>query len=1313
LERLQSLVEENAGTGENPIQRIGLSATMRPLSEVASFLGGFQQEAASGKMRPRPVEIIDAGHQKELDLQIILSLPKLRELPEKTIWPSIYRKVVDLVLQHRTTLVFVNNRRLAERMTANLNKVAGKEISRTHHGSLAREIRLEVEKKLKSGELPCIVATSSLELGIDVGEIDLVIQIESPKEVAKGLQRVGRAGHVLDLPSKGRIIPKNRADLLETVALLHEIQAGRVEKAKAPMNCLDILAQQLVAVTATGEERVDRVYQIFRSAYNYHTLSCADLERVLAMLDGSFEAQEYLDLHPRLFWDRAKGIIKADPYGKRLVYTAGGTIPDRGYFRVCLAGSNLSLGELDEEFVYERRLNERFVLGTSVWKIEEIRQDRVLVSPAGKGEAYVPFWKAEQGGRSYELGKRIGAFLAVVEEKLESGEWRILIHTPFGAKIHTALGLLISVDWEKRLRKKFSTIAGDDGIMFSVPAASTDRGRLPAINWEAQVFSTEGVEERLAAVLCHTALFGSIFRHCAQRSLVMPRGGFGRKRLPLWLARIKAGNLLQTVAKYKDFPLIYETYRQIFQDYFDLEALREVLNGIRQGKIEIYRKNHQTPSPFATGHLFNFIANFMYENDTPKPPADHRQLFGLGQESLKTIVTPSGFRDLFKTDVIKEVDRKAQGIAVLKKKIDPDRVRFWLQRCGDLTESEIDEVFSGEHRAEVKRVFSAMREKGEAVAIQFCMSQDRTDGSENHLIVDRNELGIYLSALREMKIYESEKSTTQNVNLDHLSAHSPESAVKDTPCTTGEYARSDARRRIIQRFTRTHGPFTARKLAVRYGFTVAEVEAELAGFSSTGLVEVGEFTPDGEGEEWCDTEILREIHRRSLSQIRQEVKAQVKVREPWEYATFLARWQGVIGQRRGEEGVCATLSQFNGLWLPAALWEKNILPSRVKDYSPLLLDRLISSGQFTWQARGGGDGFRIMFKSLLPPEAGLSIDLSTEKTLSNNTLSQDSQGRGGFSADNFSRMSPQDREEVKAVSETGRAVLKLLRDNGAQTLPYILKVLGLPTPTLWQALEELMMAGLITNDSFGPIRFLLTTGPQHRMRAKGVLQPSVLGQMGRWSVLPLPVKKKVVIVSALLNRYGLVCREIAQAEGVSWREVYPLFDTLEQIGQVKRGYFIKGLSGIQYALSQALEKLRKADVGAMDQYWALHRRDPANPLNYIADWPEIPENKRLSGDYFVFAKGRLALAASGRKLKLQTLSAGTPGDSVEKWVETLITSLYAVYPDEKMVVSSFNGEAVSETEIKEVLRKIGFEEGYREMILWASSRTLTRTRSRA
>ena len=1336
LERLQTLVEESAGPGKNRLQRIGLSATMQPLTEVAAFLGGYEHQPDSGEIRPRPVEIIDTGQRRELDLQITLPVPNLRELPEKTIWPSIYNKVTELVREHRTTLVFVNNRRLAERVTANINKVAGKEIARTHHGSLSREIRQDVERKLKSGELPCIVATASLELGIDVGEIDLVIQIESPKEVARGLQRVGRAGHLIDRSSKGRIIPKNRADLLEAAALIYEMRAGRVEQMKAPMNCLDILAQQLVAVTVTGEERVERVYQMARSAYNYHTLSHKDFERVLAMLNGNYETKEYLDLRPRLYWEKAEGIIKPDSYGKRLVYTAGGTIPDRGYFGVYLTGSNLRLGELDEEFVYERRLNERFVLGTSVWRIEEIRQDRVIVSPAGKGEAHVPFWKAEQGGRSYELGKRIGAFLAMLEEHLDSqdfpaffqtecnlhpdaiknlqrylagqkravdylptdrrivieefpdeaGEWRILIHSTLGNRIHLPLALLIGAAWERKLGKRFSALTGDDGIMFSVPGGINP----PAVDWPA--LSPEGVEEELIKAVSGTPLFGAVFRHCAQRSLVMPRGGFGGKRLPLWLARLRAVNLLQIVGKYQDFPLVYETYREIFQDYLELDALRQVLQEIRTGEIVVYRRRRQTPSPFAHGHLFNFEAIFMYDTDLDRPKGeDHKRLFGLGQESLKAIVGQGGFRELFQTEVIREVQRKAQGIALLDKGIDPERIQYWLERCGDITEEEIDGAL--QHvGVEVGKVFSALQAKGQAVLVEF---PSLAGEIRRRLIVSRDDLGTYLRALEGARVYGTENVRHGEADGDGIGSSE-----------LGAISNTKDKERIIQRYIRTHGPFTVGELATRYGFIPQEVAEVLAVLAAAGLVESGEFIPGGMEEEWCDTEILREIHRRSLSKVRQEVKSRTRLREPQDYTSFLLRWQGVAGERREAEGMAETLSQMAGLWYPAAMWERSLLPARVKGYNPLLLDRLFGSGQFLWRARGGAENFQIMMECAFPPENDLSVFPKISALL---PVGDSARFGVGEASDSTAKNPLDDQEQaytddnaVTRLSGICRLILNLLQERGAETLPFILKAVKQPTATVWQALEELMLTGLITNDSFGPIRYLLRTRPQSRAGAKGVLQPALMAQMGRWSLLPPLAEEKTTLVRGLLNRYGIVCREIAQAEGISWGAVYPIFDTLENIGQVQRGYFIKGLSGIQYALPQALTEFNTPSHQHR-RYWALHWSDPANPLRFITGWPETAEKIRISGDFLVFAEGRPLLVASGRKLRLNTLESLSPA-ALQKSLEALMTILYPAYPDEKIIVSSFNGEAASKSQAKEALCQLGFEEGYQVMTLWPSDR---------
>lgn len=1277
LERLQYLVGE-----DRPLQRIGLSATMRPLDQVAAYLAGNDYCRSMGIFQPRPVEIVDTAQRKTLDLQILLPVADLRELPEKSIWPSIYRQLLEFIKAHRTTLVFVNNRRLAERITANLNQLAETEIARTHHGSISKEVRLEVEQMLKKGELACIVATASLELGIDVGHIDLVVQVESPKEVARGLQRVGRAGHIVGMPSKGRIIPKTRADLLETAAILREMKAGNVEAVRAIQNCLDVLSQQLVALTTEGEWSVAAAFQMIRQTYNFQTLSVQNFENVLAMLAGTFQTTEYVDLRPRLFWDRQTGMIKPDSYGKRLVYSSGGTIPDRGYYGVYLQGSDVRLGELDEEFVYERRLNERFVLGTSIWKIEEFRQDRVIVSQSKRGgEAIIPFWKAEVGGRSFELGKRIGAFMAELETRLgtpelmiwlqtecglepeiaqslcrylqdqqrtarylptdrrmvleefpdETGEWRIFLHSTFGMKLHSALGLLIKDYWESAHRIKVEFVPTDSGIMFHLPGLNTP----PALEWSR--LPLENLEERIARIVSQSALFGIMFRHAAQLSMVMPRTGYGRRRTPFWLTRLKAGNLLHVVAKYPDFPLVIETYRGILQDYFELGALREVLTAVCQGKIIVHRQRLQAPSPFAAGHLLTFVDNFMYEGETPKSEL-RLSLFGLGREALKAIVGENGFRQLFDADIIKAVAAKAGSMSLLEQNLSLESVERWLERVGDLSRDELPRLFPDSWQ-QVAALLNTLQEQGKTMVLSA------PQGSE--LIILRHEKSIYQRAFFELKFISKVGFVKEEVRRMR-----------------------EARRFLIRRYVRTHGPFRIMEIALRYGFPEQEIGAELAVLASEGLVESGEFIPGATGEEWCDGGLLQEIHRRSLARARREVEPC----RPEQFGRFLARWQGIGSERAGADGLAETLSQMNGLWLPAAIWESSVLPNRVRDYQPGQIDQLITSGQFIWQAQGGSDGnLRLCFRNAVPVE-----------------------------------QSPVAREQrsshIARLTSNTQIIYRLLENHGALSLPQLWQYAKLSSVATLQALEDLFRAGLVTNDTLGPVRYFLTARPRDRVGARGVLSPAVIGRMGRWSVLPVMENDNMEERAwQLLNRYGLVSRELLESAGPTWGELYPIFDLWEQVGKLKRGYFVSGLSGIQYALSNAIEQLRALTAETAPEVWTLHRDDPANPVRYFTEWPESLGKSKPSADYTVFRSGQPVLLASGKKIKLTPL---TKLSDVElgKILGKLVDILCRVFPDQKIMVTHYNGEPVQDAEIIKLFEDLGFERGYQELTLWPSRR---------
>lgn len=1289
LERLQHLVGD-----KHPVQRIGLSATMRPLDQVAAFLGGNRYDSQTGAITPRPVAIVDTGQRKKLDLQILLPVSDLRELPEKSIWPPIYEKLLELVNQHRTTLIFVNNRRQAERITAEINRLAGRELARTHHGSVSKEVRLEAEGLLKAGKLPCVVATASLELGIDIGYIDLVVQIESPKEVARGLQRVGRAGHIVDMPSKGRIIPKTRADLLEAAAIIREMKMGRVEPAKAPLACLDILAQQVVALTAEREWQVAEAFRMIRGAYNYRDLGEKEFEKVLEMLSGNYDATEFIDLKPRLFWDRLQGTLRAEPYGKRLVYSSGGTIPDRGYFGVYLAGSGVKLGELDEEFVFERRLNERFVLGTSTWRIEEIRQDRVIVTPSRKGEAHIPFWKADQSGRTFELGKRIGAFYGEVEARLdtedcaewlardcgidgtaagniskyleaqkkavgfiqthrrliletytdEAGEWRVVLHSPFGAKLHMALGYIIKDIWSGQYGYEAEMVALDEALLFHCPASTEP----PGIRWTD--ISMESLELQVARTVASSVLFGTVFRHCAQRSLVMPRTGYGKKRTPLWLARLKAGNLLQIVSRYRDFPLIVETYREVLQDFFDLAGLKEVIRGIQQGEIEVRHCNHGRPSPFAMGYLLNFTTGFMYDSDSPK--GERRlQLFGLGHETLKTIVGEQGFRELFAADQVREVSRKAQGLDDLAEDPSPDRLQYWLERAGDASWDELDQFFPASGKR-MKEGFRELLDSGRAVVIRF-------GADERNLLVARKDVPVYESALDMVR------------GLEPITAKGDEFGQR--------LSKSEARRRIIGRFVRTHGPFPAADIVERYHFSEMEVAAELALLAAGGVVEAGEYIPGGSGEEWCEVGLLREIHRRSLAKARKEVEA----RSSRDFAIFLAKWQGVTPFGKDSEAVDQLdqgLKRLANLRLPAETWEKWILPVRIPNYRANMLDQLCGSGLFNWRA--GVDGSRLQIR--FEPAALEYPDLLPA---------------GTDEINDSSNSNPEN--PVPSLTGNPFIIHEILAKNGALSLPQILKLSGLGTAAAWEALEELMALGWVTNDTFGPVRYILNTAKQDRQGVKGILKPTVMNTMGRWSLLaPKETERPGILAAGLLYRYGIVSREMVAAEELSWEMLYPLFEQWESTGKIRRGYFVEGLSGIQYALPAAVEQLRQGVEDSV--FWVLEWRDPANVYRLLPEWPGGNAPASIP-DYLVYQSGEPVLGAAGKKLKIQALKV-VAGDVLEKAIKELVRFLYTVYGDEKIVAVQFDGRPINDTLIVLVLSRLGFEKGYQEMTLWPSQR---------
>jgi ATP-dependent helicase Lhr and Lhr-like helicase len=1228
LERLDRLTAQ-------PAQRVGLSATQRPMEEIGRFVSG-----------DRPIELVDAGRAKQLDVRVVVPLDDMREPGEgSSIWPSIYPALLELVEEHRSTILFVNNRRLAERLSLRLNELAGRDIARAHHGSLAREQRIEVEELLKKGEIPVLVATSSLELGIDMGAVDLVIQVESPKSVARGLQRIGRAGHRLDEPSKGRIFPKFRADLLESAVVVQRMREGLIEETKVVQNPLDVLAQQIVAIAAQEEISVDELHELARRAYPFHDLSRQQLENVLDMLAGRYPSEEFAELRPRITWDRVGGVLRGREGAGRLAVTNAGTIPDRGLFGVYLVEGGGRVGELDEEMVYEARAGQTFLLGASTWRIEEITRDRVLVSPAPGIPGLVPFWKGEGVGRPYELGEAIGrtarelvsldddrarerlrddhslderaadnlmVFLreqeaatgalpsdrTIIVERFrdEIGDWRLCVLTPFGGRVHAPWALALTSRLRESLGLEVNAIWSDDGIALHLPDAEAS----PPL--DDVLISPEELEDLVISEVGGTALFGARFRENAARALLIPRRRPGQ-RTPLWQQRLKAQGLLQVARRYADFPVVLETYRECLQDVFDLPALKGLLAALQQRRIDLVEVETPTASPYATSLLFDYVATYMYEDDTPL--AERRaQALALDRDLLKELLGQEELRDLIDPRALEQVEEELRGASS-----SPDQLHDLLLRRGDLRVGEFDEDLA----AELERERRAVRM--------------RLAGEER--LIAAEDAGRYRDALGAM----------------------PPAGLPDAYLEGGE----DPLGWILRRFARGRGPFTSAEVVDRYGLSPADTEEKL---TELGLVR-GELRPGGSQREWSDPDVLRRLRRASLAALRKEIEPV----EPAALGRFLPAWQGIDRRATLREA----LVPLQGISLPVGLWESDVLPRRVPGYAPSQLDQLTASGEVVWVG-AGLERAALFFREDAPalgPPAALPAP----------------EGR--------------DRDRIRDALRAGALFwFDLLRETGLEA--------GTLLPALW----DLVWAGEVTNDAWQPLRAQrrnATPRPDRRARRFSRQRlDAITATQGRWSTtegLFGGDSDPRALAELLLERQGVVTRDGVRAEGIpgGYAPVYRELRRLEILGTCRRGYFVEGLGGAQFALPGAVERLRERP--AEETALVLAAADPAQPYGAALSWPKRAGARaaRVAGAYVVLLSGEpgLFVDRGGRSL----VPLREPED---EWLRTALAALVENMPRmrlKRLAVERFDGVPIGESEIMPLLAEAGFVAGPRRAVL--------------
>ncbi len=1303
LERLRRL----AGN----FQRIGLSATVRPLETVANFLG------------PQTT-IINPPAEKRWQLDVHVPVEDMSDLPvpedastigeaviegdidtlepeappaaTSSIWPHIERAVYEEVMAHRSTIVFVNSRRTAERLTSQLNELWAKEhdpealspqtrrppaqlmksvdtaghaanvIARTHHGSVSKDERAQTETMLKEGSLRAVIATSSLELGIDMGAVDLVIQVESPPSVASGLQRVGRAGHTVGAVSEGSFYPKHRSDLVQTAALVPRMREGAIEELRTPRSPLDVLAQQTVAAVAYEDLDVDEWYDTVRRAWPYRDLAREVFDSVIDLVTGVYPSTDFAELRPRAVLEGTT--LKARPGAQRVAVTNAGTIPDRGMFGVFLVGADdkapRRVGELDEEMVYESRVGDVFTLGASSWRIENITRDQVQVTPAPGHTGRLPFWNGEGPGRPYELGKALGAFrrqaragegidasldefardnlVRYLEEQEEAtgilpdektlvlerftdelGDWRVVLHTPFGKGVNAAWALATGWRVAQETGMDAQAVAGDDGIVLRLPQGEKEP--------DASLFQFDADEiaDIVTEQVGNSALFASRFRECAARALLLPRRNPG-KRAPLWQQRQRAEQLLDVARNYPSFPIILETVRECLQDVYDLPALQEVVRDINTRGIRIAEVTCDQPSPFASSLLFNYTGAFMYEGDTPLAEKRAAAL-SLDPSLLAKLLGTVELRELLDADVIAETDAN-------------------LRRLGRAKTSE-----------------------------QFADTLRMVGPVDVDKLADYTE--VPLSTLEE-----NLRGRVMRVRIggrEHIAQTLDAPLLRDglgVPVPPGVAAQvatiPDALQQLVGRWVRTRGPFTLRDLADAFGLAVGAAYEPLHRLIDQDKVIPGHYRQGVDEEEYVAAEVLRIIRSRSLAAAR----AQTQPVTQSAYGRFLPAWHnvsasGVRPALRGADGVFTVLEQLAGVRLPASAWESHILPSRVGDYSPVMLDELTASGEILIVGAGKA-GARDPWIMLLP-------------------------------ADYAEQLLPQ--AEEPQLSLTQSQVMERVRGGGGYLFSDLLGPLDERTTTsdeLREAMWDLVEAGCLSPDSFAPIRARLAGGKgksAHRTRRRPQRSRIRSGRtsfanttppdmVGRWAATPRAdtdaTRRSVALGESLLDRYGVVTRGSVVAEDIlgGFALAYKTLSGFEESGKALRGYLIEGLGAAQFSTPATIDRLRghadSDDVigwpsGTREpDVYVLAATDPANPYGAALPWPTQGPT-RAAGAIVVLIDGLLAAHITRGGKTMTTFFEGFPegiGDPLPLVIDALDEAVRAGRM-QPLGVEKFNGES--------------------------------------
>ena len=1310
LERLMPLCEREPA-------RIGLSATQKPLRRIAAYLGGQKHSSAKGRAGQRPVNIIDCGQRKHLDLKVVTPVDSFDDLPDASVWEPVYQQLYDWIRAHRTTLVFASMRAQTEKIARRLNEMhreitghSDAELALAHHGSISREIRYDIEARLKEGKVPAVIATASLELGIDIGSIDLVVQLEAPKSISAALQRVGRSGHLLSATSKGRIVVLYPSDLDDAVTIARSMLKSDIEEATIPENALDVLSQQIVAEVAARKWQYDDLYRLVKKSYCYRNLSAAQFKYVIEMLSGRFADSPLQALKPRISWDRVNNQLIARRGSRMVAVLNSGTIPDRGYYGVYLKNSTVRLGEMEEEFVFESRVGETFFLGNSEWRIDAIMQSKIIVTPVAAIKPKAPFWKGGLLFRDYSTSEKIGKFREKILDRIDAGsavDWLmdnyaadnktaenlvryferqrehirtvptakqflvettstadalpvIFIHAPIGARVNgawaVALAAALEGQWQTMIQYSFD----DDGIMLRMP----DMTEPPPVD-RLMTLTAQEIEAYLIAALPSNPIFAIQFRYSAARSLLLTRSQ-PRKRIPLWLQRLRAADLMQATQQYEDFPVLMETFRDCLQDVFDLSALKKIINAIRARRIRIRYEDSAYPSPMGANIMFKFVATHLYEADKTRQP---EKVAAVSQQVLSDILDREKIPAIVTAAMVQQAERRWQFLAPEFKAASAEEVFDIIEAMGPIDAAELQRRCKGDPARWLTELIIAKRIK----------------------TISRQQNG------KPVEVWVA----------SHL-----------VPDSKGGFDLPKNRLRL-ELYLRTRGPVEQDKIQTALGIPRDDTLKLLQQLEQEKKVIHGKLVDGVKTTQWCDRHNFMQLYRLAVASRRSG-------QGPADRATFnrfLFTWHHVNQPGRS---LLECVRQYRGLRFPAYFFERNILTSRFRKpgETPWMeklsgLNELISRGDIIALAARTRDGGRRSMQFWLRGDGGIFTD--REKLLAG----------------------------LDELHEKTKTVFAFLSENGASYVRDIEMGTGLSRLQLQSSLRELADKGLASCDHYETfIRTLESASPKkivstrmvkkkkpHAARkrpfrgrgpaARKLLEEQFRLKDGRWfltsafAVMGKPMdraERAVAQARLLLQRYGILVKEFYRRENnlLPWYEIFQCLKRLEWQGEIRRGYFVEGLSGVQFALPEALDLLIKAnanEIDSDDQPALLSSLDPALPFGGMVDWQltdqagEALKIVRSSANHIGYLGDRPVFYAENFSQRISTFRKLPVNDFVDiaglfnDWLKLTPP----LRPRKRIEISQIDGKAVTSSKYAKTLSKLGYEADGGSLVLWPSA----------